>query len=1403
MSIFKCKMCGGTLEINKEQSVAICEYCGTKQTLPKFDNERRANLYDRANHFRRNNDFDKAMGIYENILNEDNTDAEAYWSIVLCRYGVEYVEDPATHKRIPTVNRAQFTSVFDDEDYKSAIKNADDAQREIYEAEAYAINEIQKGILAISQKEEPFDIFICYKETDANGRRTQDSVLATDLYRELTQEGFKVFFSRITLEDKLGIAYEPYIFAALHSAKIMVVLGTKSEHFNAVWVKNEWGRYLSLIKNGAKKTLIPAYRDMDPYDLPDEFSHLQAQDMSKLGFMQDLIRGIRKILNYEPRITPTVVKETVIATEPVGVEPLLRRASMALADREFERADAFYEQILNHDPENAEAYVGKLMIELHVRSKSELYGVGIVFDKSNNYKKAIQFANDELKKELLDALQTVKARINEKKMEGIYRSASNMLENARDIPTCKRAMKFFLSISDYRDAGECAQMCQEKIDAFYVDWENYRIEQQKKAKKRRRTNIIGYIASLTFIITVIFSILACLFVFKIQIPNSKYEQAMELLQEEKYDEAIVLLKEAHYDALLDKDVKRFENAIYRVQDAKRVRGIVDNVKSTLDSSINKEGAAVDYVSTISNLLSSGVTVKIEYLCDDGRVKANTSAKLEGNVITYDANSTFIGFPAATRTGCNFKSWTYEKSEYSISDGVFYITFKANWSLKVYTIKYRVNEDESNKVIKYNIEKDDFALPIPQKDGYVFIGWTGMNVVDPTVDLVIPKGSYGDKDYVAHWAPIDIKVTFDSAGGNAIAPILYKYGQYVDLLPQPTREHYVFDGWYNGEEKFDFSRGTWNILNDITLVARWTPEEYTITYHSDFFPNDWTNTLNPVRYNVESDTIVLKDMTFEGGTFLGWYTDINYTQKITEIPKGTTGDIEIYARLEFETFTIEYDLNGGTSQSLRETFTAADLPLTLYKPLKSGHSFYYWAEDELDGEPIVTFSELKNYKLVANYIPDGLTLSILSGGDRKGRWCRAKYEGGLKHIEIPKYHMKDSSCDSPYIQTLDLSDARNLLSVSFSDEILEVRASSNLECEIYKNGIYCGSRNNPYHALINKVEGTSLTTIHPDTVIIGSGTFSNNSDVLSLVIPKNLKEINFGAFYSCYKLVEIYNLSSLNISLDSDENHGSILGGVNVVHTSLDALTTISTYGDFIVQYIESTDTYKIIDYIGKNVKLVLPDNINGRNYTVASYAFYNRVNFISVVVPEAVNGIEAYAFDGCNRIFEIYNRSNCEISVGDTSSYQNGGIAAYAKVVHTMADIDEPSMFIEKDDYYFYYNESDSKYYLAAYGGNDVNLVLPDDINGNSYIISVKAFMNDKSIVSVTISEGVDGIMPNAFYNCENLTDVIFKVTSGWAKNIGSDGEPIVYEAAYISDSKEMATFLKSYDSYNKILYRA
>lgn len=463
MSIFKCKMCGGNVEFEEGASVGVCDSCGTKQTLPRLDDDKKANLYDRANHFRRNNDYDKAAGIYEQILNEDNTDAEAYWSLVLCRYGIEYVEDPTSHKRIPTVNRAQFTSIYMDEDYKSALKYADGYQKVIYEQEAKAIDEIQKGILEISSKEEPFDVFICYKETDNSGRRTPDSVLANDLYHQLTQEGFKVFFARITLEDKLGTAYEPYIFAALNSSKVMVALGTKPEYFNAVWVKNEWSRYLALIKNGEKKMLIPAYKDMDPYDLPEEFSHLQAQDMGKLGFMQDLIRGIRKILNADDE-KPTVVRETVVASGNANVQPLLKRAFMFLEDGDFKSADEYCEKVLDIDPENGHAYLGKLMAELKVKVQEKLKDCAEPFDDSNNYQKAVRYGDKELAEALKGYVESIKNRNEENRLKKAYDEACKAMNNAKTEEQFKDAAEKFGEIKGYRDSDSLCESCYVKAE---------------------------------------------------------------------------------------------------------------------------------------------------------------------------------------------------------------------------------------------------------------------------------------------------------------------------------------------------------------------------------------------------------------------------------------------------------------------------------------------------------------------------------------------------------------------------------------------------------------------------------------------------------------------------------------------------------------------------------------------------------------------------------------------------------------------------------------------------------------------------------------------------------------------------------------------------------------------------
>lgn len=579
MSFFKCKMCGGTLEFNPGDTVAVCDSCGTKQTLPRLDGDKKANLYDRANHFRRNNEYDKAMSIYEQILAEDSTDAEAYWSLVLCRYGIEYVEDPATGKRIPTVNRAQFTSVFDDDNYKSALRCADAAQKEIYQAEAKAINEIQKGILAISQKEEPFDVFICYKETDSRGARTPDSVLANDLYHQLTQEGFKVFFSRITLEDKLGSAYEPYIFAALNSAKVMVVLGTRPEYFNAVWVKNEWSRYLALIKNGAKKMLIPAYKDMDPYDLPEEFSHLQAQDMGKLGFMQDLIRGIRKIVSSDGQKNAAKPAATAAAGS-TGAAPLLERAFLFLEDGKWPDADTYCEKVLDIDPKNAQAYLGKLMAELQVQKRGQLSDCAQPFDKNENYLKILRFGDEALNTELRGYIDIINERNETHRKSAIYNNACGIMKSAAAQKAFLKGAELFKSISGFRDADALAAQCLEKAencrkDALYTtaisrravgniasyeeaiaifktipgwrdaDSQMYacqkRIEEIKAKNEKNEKQLKRVVAITVPIICVCIAFVIVL--TTVIIPQLKYNKAMNLLESGDYDSAYSLLEE--------------------------------------------------------------------------------------------------------------------------------------------------------------------------------------------------------------------------------------------------------------------------------------------------------------------------------------------------------------------------------------------------------------------------------------------------------------------------------------------------------------------------------------------------------------------------------------------------------------------------------------------------------------------------------------------------------------------------------------------------------------------------------------------------------------------------------------------------------------------------------------------
>ena len=991
MALFKCKMCGGSLEIPSGTTVIECEYCGTQQTLPKLDDDKRATLYDRANHFRRNNEFDKAMGIYEQILNEDNTDAEAYWSIVLCRYGIEYVEDPSTKRRVPTVNRAQFTSIFDDDNYKSALKYADTYQRSLYEVEAQEINEIQKGILAISQKEEPFDVFICYKESDNHGKRTPDSVLAQDLYYGLKNEGFKVFFARITLEDKLGSAYEPYIFAALNSAKVMVVLGTKPEYFNAVWVKNEWSRYLALIKQGQKKMLIPAYKDMDPYDLPDEFSHLQAQDMSKLGFMQDLIRGIKKIAGKEKKET---VKETVIVNQTThqdhDVAPLLKRAFLFLEDDDFDSAEEYAEKVLDIDPECTDAYIVKLLIDLNLHSPSQISTYATPIDRNPNYVKALRFAKGDARNKIEGYNQAIVDRIDLDNKKQQYSSACSLMnahkydeaiaafskiktfkDSSDKIKTClqnkendrkeyiyaeavrgvsstfaddddiKQSIAALASIKGYKDADALVEKLEARLKKWYADKaiadERARIKAEQNKKKAKR---IAKVAIPSFIALVLIIVLMVTLV----IPAIRFNQADTLFAEGNYSAAQKIYSE----------LDGFGKSEQRILAIKAI----DQIKSE-----KVEDA-------IKTLLSAGTPVELTYNTAGGSLTEN-------NVVTFTKQSQFKGFETPSRNGYRFVEWVFDTYSYDCAekDAMFYLTLTATWSAKDYTIEYDLTGGvlDGENVDEYDPDDKAFTLLNPTMVGYTFAGWTGTDLDEPTVDVTISSGSYGNRTYTATWKANEYTITYDANGGKAEATQIATYDADVTLLI-PERSGYKFLGWYDGETKYE--NCTWQITNDVTLKAKWEIITYDITY----VMNGGTNAKsNPATYTVDTNDITLATPTRTGYNFVGWTYD-GQTTPIIEltIEKGSTGKKTLMANWEAISSTITLNPNGGNCNvtTLNVTY---DSEFTLPTPTWTGHTFSGW----YNGGTKVTSGTCKfvvNTTLVAKWDAVEYTITYtLNGG----------------------------------------------------------------------------------------------------------------------------------------------------------------------------------------------------------------------------------------------------------------------------------------------------------------------------------------------------------------------------------------------------------------------------------------
>lgn len=142
------------------------------------------------------------------------------------------------------------------------------------------------------------------------------------------------------------------------------------------------------------------------------------------------------------------------------------------------------------------------------------------------------------------------------------------------------------------------------------------------------------------------------------------------------------------------------------------------------------------------------------------------------------------------------------------------------------------------------------------------------------------------------------MTLDGGEGGYTVLFVNEEGKLAEP-DTPKVEGYKFIGWFDGETAYDFNEV---VTEELTLTAKWKPVEYKITYEVDGGKNSKDN---PATYTVESATIALAAPTKENYIFDGWFYDKKFTDRATQISKGSTGDITLYAKWEIVTYEITY------------------------------------------------------------------------------------------------------------------------------------------------------------------------------------------------------------------------------------------------------------------------------------------------------------------------------------------------------------------------------------------------------------------------------------------------------------------------------------------------------------------
>ncbi len=633
----------------------------------------------------------------------------------------------------------------------------------------------------------------------------------------------------------------------------------------------------------------------------------------------------------------------------------------------------------------------------------------------------------------------------------------------------------------------------------------------------------------------------------------------------------------------------------------------------------------DCEKAIKNVLQVSEPVALQYNLNGGYSSS-------GDTFYYKKASDFSSLLIPQKEGYKFDKWKVSDYSYSKEDSLKLI-LDAVWSDE-YRISYNLDGGKANNPTEYHKEGKAITLINPTKEGYTFVGWTGTDIDGMVSDVMIPSGSYGDREYTANWEAYG-KITYKLGGGRALNPSEYSFQDKTFTLNNPTREGYTFIGWTGTD--LDGLTMTVTIPTgshgDRKYTANWEVNEYKITL--DAKGGKVNNSIILVTYD-SSYSLPTPERDYYA--FDGWYSGAQKYQGGTWF---TPKDIELEAKWNRIVYKVDYYLDGGSNASQNPTrFTVESAAITLKDPTRKGYKFAGWYGDKAYTKKInqIAAGSHENITLYAKWEIINYTITYdLNGGNISGN-KKASFTINDLPLSLPSATKsglvflnwgKDTYDGVPVEKITDIGDVK--LVASYVDPDLQFGYS--------KDGTYCGVVS--YSGTATSLDipayynGVPVRVINADAFKASDYSFNSKSTLENVRLPKTISVIGSSAFENCIKLKTI-NIPAGVIELKDY----TFTECKNLISIELPGSLKTIGYDCFagckaLKDILLPSSLTEIGNFAFSGCSSLQNITIPGSLKQISIGAFEECTGLESVFVNEGVTVISNVAFSGCSKLKNI------------------------------------------------------------------------------------------------------------------------------------------------------------------------